>query len=1043
MRPLRLIIKGFGTYLEEQDLDFSVLKDRNIFVITGDTGAGKTTIFDAMNFALYGDASGKDREGISFRSDFATPEEETKVEFWFELRDKTYYVRREPAYMEKKLKGEGEKEHKPYAELKLPDGKMITGVKPVTAEIENLLGINKEQFRQIVMIPQGEFKKLLTADSQEREKIFRKIFGTEIFEKIQNRVNAKANELDKEVRLKRHERDTKLRDFDCKDTEEELFRMLQADAIHLNEVFNRAKEVLHKDKETHAKAGEEITILETMIEAFNKELVQGENINRKFEDLKNCETAFKALTENKPLFAAKKLQLEKARKALALKGFEEKWEEKKKAALFHKAAFEKISEERKNLKEAFDKSVGVLNEEKAKEEERKTLEKMLNDLDKLKDKAKKYDTSREKALQIQKEAEAVKAIYSQLTQKIEADEAAIKSIEITMLKVIEAEKEQLQAENQLKELSNQKEELHTLKNTLEAYKVQKEKHKSLSEAFKAVDIAFFETKKNYEAAEESFRKGQAGLLAQGLTEGMPCPVCGSKNHPSPAVPLDQTINEEAVDKEKGIFEASRVTRDEKLTELTELNSGITLTLEQNIKPLVRKLLSKEELTTLKTIYGEVNELISQNALSITEKTKDLKILKELTAQKEELLKNKENFSEALAIAKEKLKSETENLSVKQSELSAANEQLKMIEEEFKGKVKTYAEITTDIEKLQIQLQTLIKAYRTAEETHQLASKALGEADGQIISMTSTLNIAQKEKEEAQDIFKEKTLSLGFEDYKDYKAYSIAENEIEVLDQSIQHFESSLEANKKLYEKARDEVKDLDPVSLDVLKEKVAKLNSKKAQAMETQQMLFARLQNNQKVLKEAKAISEKIETKEQKYQTLGELAKVMKGDNEYKISFERFVLAAYFDDIVDASNTRFNKMTGGRFELLRKTQKGDARSQQGLDLEVMDNYTGKARAVETLSGGESFKASLAMALGLADVVQSYAGGIQLDTMFVDEGFGTLDPESLENAVECLVGLQKSGRLVGIISHVPELKERIDTRLEVKRIARGSEAGFKV
>ncbi|MDF2614513.1 MAG: exonuclease SbcC [Clostridia bacterium] len=1043
MRPLRLVVQGFGTYLEKQDLDFTLLKDKNIFVITGDTGVGKTTVFDAINYALYGEASGEDRKKISFRSDFATPEEETKVELWFALRDKEYYVKREPSYMQKKLRGEGEKEHKPYAELMLPDGKVITGVSQVTAEVEKILGINQEQFRQIVMIPQGEFKKLLTADSQEREKIFRKIFGTAVFEKIQNKVSAEANELDKEVKYKRNERDARLRDFNCEETDEELFRILQSGSINLSEVFARTEEVIKKDRELSKQLNEEVKAIEVMVEVLNKEMVQGENINKKFEDRERCEKALKVLEDQLGVYLEKRNTLDKARKALTVRGFEEKWESKRDAHHAHKGTLEAVQKERIVLKEQYEKGVEELKAQKAKENERKELEKWLNEAEKLKLKAQKYDISKEKALSVQKETDVLKITLTKLSEQIDKNEAAIKSIDLTMEKVTEAEKDKLQLENYLKEITLQNQELDKLKTTLEGLQKQKAEYQSLKEKFNRFDKAFGEVKVKYETIEESFRRGQAGLLAQTLREAMPCPVCGAIEHPQPAVLAGEAVNEEAVDRAKAAYEAARSTRDEYFNKLTELNSNITLTLSQTAKPLALKLLGAEEIKPLSDTCTKVNTLIQENKQCIADKTKVLNGARHLILQKPSLLESKDILTKEIAASKEELKRQTEVLAVKQGELSAANEQLKMIEEEFEGRVKNYAEITAEMLKKQTILEDLVKAYQTAEENHNKEAKALGEADGKLISISSNLETASKEKEEAAEIFKEKTLALGFADFKEYKAFCMTEEAIDALDKSIKQFDANFEGAKRVYEKACEEIKDLRPAEIQMIKEKLEQVNVQKAKAVKDQQMLFAKMQNNEKVLKEAKELSKKIEIKEQRYQTVGELAKVMKGDNEYKISFERYVLAAYFDDIVEASNVRFNKMTSGRFELLRKTQKGDARSQQGLDLEVMDNYTGKARPVETLSGGESFKASLAMALGLADVVQSYAGGIQLDTMFVDEGFGTLDPESLESAIACLVGLQKSGRLVGIISHVPELKERIDARLEVTRIARGSRAVFKL
>lgn len=1043
MRPLKLVVKGFGTYLEKQDLDFELLKDKNIFVITGDTGAGKTTVFDAINYALYGDASGKEREGISFRSDFARPDEETSVELWFALRDKTYYVKREPSYMEKKVRGEGEKEHKAYAELKLADGKIITGIKPVTLEVEKILGINKDQFRQIVMIPQGEFKKLLTADSQEREKIFRKIFGTDVFEKMQNRINAEANELDKEVKLKRYERDSKLKDFDCRESDEELYRILQSQTMNLEEVFKKAKEVIVRDKSLEKQTGEALLSAEKAITELHKELIQGEAVNKKFEDLIGCEKALKTLEGEQEGYQEKNLSLEKARKALTVRNFEEKWESKRDTYNKHAENLKRAELEQSKLKQDHDKALRQLEVEKEKESQKRQLEKALNEAEKLKGKAQKYDSSKEKMLALEKDVLKLRERLTQQNQALADKEAALKVAEQTMETIIQAEQDKLQAESRLKEELLKKEDLNAFEAALQGLENKKKEHNILKQSFERFSQEFEELKTSYEQIEDIFRRGQAGLLAKTLQENRPCPVCGSLEHPMPALLLDETVNEEAVDRAKAAYEKGRNTRDGYLNKLTELTTAIQSILEGQLRPLNKKLFHREDVTSFESSFSDLENALKDNEARIAKETSRLGQVQKLIQQKESNQQVKERLSKELIVVRDLLSQDNESLTVKQGEFGASQEQLRMIEEEFEGEVKTYAEILEGMAAMTKQLEALDKAYRDAEKVYQSCAKALGEIEGGISTIKSNIAFSLKERDEAVAVFKQQTLALGFADYKDYKAFSKTQEEIEALDQQIKRFSENLEAHKKLYEKAQAAVKDLKPIDLEILKEKLALENAQKTKMTREQQMLFARIQSNQKILKEAQALGEKISSKEERYKLVGELAKVMKGDNAYKISFERYVLAAYFNDIIEASNTKFRKMTGGRFELLRKTDKGDARSQQGLDLEVMDHYTGKSRPVETLSGGESFKASLAMALGLADVVQAYAGGIQLDTMFVDEGFGTLDPESLENAIACLVGLQESGRLVGIISHVPELKERIDARLEVTRIARGSKAVFRL
>ncbi|STA91788.1 SbcC/MukB-like Walker B domain-containing protein [Clostridium cochlearium] len=289
----------------------------------------------------------------------------------------------------------------------------------------------------------------------------------------------------------------------------------------------------------------------------------------------------------------------------------------------------------------------------------------------------------------------------------------------------------------------------------------------------------------------------------------------------------------------------------------------------------------------------------------------------------------------------------------------------------------------------------------------------------------------------------KIKNCGFKDYNHYLSMKLSEDELKNLDEDIQNYNQNVKTVKFNLDKAIKNSKDLKLRDENLIKQRLEKVEEEKSQLNREYNIIFSRLDNNRKTLKEIEKLNEKIKGKEEEYKVIGELARISNGDNDERITFERYVLAAYFDEIIDAANIRLSKMTGGRFLLVRKEEKGKGRRQEGLELEVFDNYTGKARHVKTLSGGESFKASLSLALGLADVIQSYAGGISLDTIFIDEGFGTLDPESLDNAIETLVDLQNDGRLVGIISHVPELKERIDTILEIIPTKEGSRARFLV
>ncbi|WP_300382445.1 SbcC/MukB-like Walker B domain-containing protein, partial [Clostridium sp.] len=426
-----------------------------------------------------------------------------------------------------------------------------------------------------------------------------------------------------------------------------------------------------------------------------------------------------------------------------------------------------------------------------------------------------------------------------------------------------------------------------------------------------------------------------------------------------------------------------------------------------------------------------------------------KIIKDLIKIEEELSKEnkitlkkeeKERDNEALKLALEKLNAE---LLVKEGEVKTQEANLNNILKDFKGELRTVSAL--DKEKLELNkaLNDLVEGYKKAENYYKDIKSNYDKENGNKISLEALVKSNKEDLDKALEEFKEKVLSLGFEDYKDYSEKRISEEEILALEKDINNYNIKLSNAERVHNIALEDTKDLVIQDVNSINEALSVKNGNKEKIEKVEKEIYYRINQNRKILGECLNHNKLIEEDEEKYKVVGKLARVINGDNPRKISFERYVLAAYFEDIISSANLRFSQMTNNRFELLRKEDIGDKRKGQGLDLEVFDNYTGKARDVKTLSGGESFKASLSMALGLADVVQRYSGGIQLDTMFIDEGFGTLDPESLDNAVECLVNLQSDGRVVGIISHVQELKDRIEVKLEVSSTNKGSTAVFRV
>ncbi|KYH28340.1 MULTISPECIES: AAA family ATPase [Clostridium] len=1045
MKVKKLIISGFGPYAERQELDFEEnLKDKNMFVICGNTGAGKTTIFDAINFALYGEANGSDREGKSLRSHFADSKTPTEVELWFSLRGKDYYVKRSPSYLRPKQRGEGFVESKPMAEIRISKDKTITGFKEVTREVENILGITTEQFKQLVMIPQGEFKKLLNAKSDEKEEIFRKIFGTEVFERIQREIREEAKALKNSIERVQRDRLNKIRSFICGEEDDELFRIINADNINIDTIMESFKKAIERDIHSQKVLEENIEKTTQNIKKFQKEINLGEAINSKFDKLENVKKELDKLEGKIEEYKSKKNQLDRAKKAITVRNFEEKYEEKNEELKNLKSRLEELEKNLELYTKSYEKAKQEFVKQQSREEEKNKIIKNIDEKLKLKEKVSEYEKTKKQVEFFNNKVKAVKERIENININILKNEERLKIIDKNLENINLAKDEKRKLEVKKVETFNKLNNLKELYNSISRWIKYKNKHDEEVKTFEELDKIFISVKNNYEKLEDIFRKSQAGILALNLEEGTPCPVCGSTHHPKLAKIEDNDIREEKVKKEKETLEVWREKRDKCLSRLTEINSSLKIVMENSIGPLSRELLNIEVCEEdLDKINNEVKNLYRQNKdalIDIENRIRELDIFinkeKDILEEKNSLYKNAEELRRELQL-------KNEELVVEEGKLSAANSTLTLIKNEFNGEIKTSKELEDMIISLNNKLSLIKKEYENAEKIFNASKSKLDNAKGIEKSTREMKERAESERNEALEMFKRRVLDLGFTDYLDYKHSVLSEEKIEALEEEINKFNSDLLSCRNLYETLLKDVEGLSRIDLSEINEKLKKENEVKANLDKEAKEIFARIKNNKTVLEDCNKHNKSIKEDEEKYKIVGRLSNIINGDNSKKISFERYVLASYFERIIDAANLRFNKMTSGRFELLRKEDMGDKRKGQGLDLEVLDNYTGKARDIGTLSGGESFKASLSMALGLADVVQANTGGIQLDTMFIDEGFGTLDPESLDNAIECLMELQNDGRLVGIISHVAELKERIQTRLEIRTTNKGSKAEFKV
>ncbi|NLL51806.1 MAG: AAA family ATPase [Peptococcaceae bacterium] len=1039
MRPLKLTMTAFGPYAKEQVIDFSELKGRNLFLITGPTGSGKTTIFDAICFAIYGKASGRDRDGESLRSHFAHENLLTTVELEFELKGSQYWIKRTPKQIRRKAIGEGFTEQNAQAQLKIlsdPNSRIIEGVRLVDEKITSLLGLTYEQFKHIIMIPQGEFRELLTADSTARESILQRIFGTEDFKQIQEKLGDKAKDIRKEIELLGKQLETNIEHINA-EGHEKLASLLAVQPYQIPVLTAALEEALVKDKEAENQISQKITDLEIILESKQKEITKAQNTNLKLLEKDQAEQKMAALQKQRADYEIKNENLAKARKALAIIPLEENAQYQTQLVQIKEKELATASQNEQKFQEQLCKAEQVLHQEKAREQERCDLNQKLTLLKESQQKIEELQTARHELQSAKQNLHSTQQNKSALEQ----NQADLKDrIAARQLKL----ENSLQAAKQYVLLCHKKEKLEAIAAKALELKEQEQFLASLNQELAQLESRLKEEEKIsatqkqiYEEARSKYLDGLAGFLADGLKPGQACPVCGSEHHPAPALKAEGVLSEQKL---KALELAYNTAHNQYQNTLLEYEKKVTArhSQQQAVQKLAKELrnMQTEESTTQPNLL-DLDRL--KNEIKYLEETARQEIpLREQIQSDTKLLTENEGNLNYLLEEEKKLLTRVESLKSK----------IQTLEKDLPPAVRTTEELKQQLHTLQELSVKLNQAYEQAIENYQQCREKYTEAQTNQANAFKNLEEAREQQKTACAGFYS---ALGQADFADdreaaLKAYSqakIPEAEIAQAEQEIKAFYEEFKSAQDNLLRLRTEVQGLVPVDIAELEEKLKQLQEEIQRLVNEKTEIFSRIRNNCQMLTGIRQIRENIRQKEEEYKIVGDLANVARGNNSQRLSFERYVLAAFFQDIIAAANIRLNKMTCGRYHMNRIVQKGKGLAQSGLELEVFDFYTGRSRHVKTLSGGESFKASLALALGLADVVQSHAGGVSLETMFVDEGFGTLDPESLDNAINCLIELQQTGRLVGIISHVPELKASIDARLEVEAGKDGSKASFEL
>ncbi len=960
MRPLRLVMTAFGPFPGREVINFEAFGVAPLFLINGPTGSGKTTILDAICFALYGKTTGDEREGAQMRSDLAAAEVLCEVEFSFLLHDRHFEIRRVPEQLRPKARGDGLTEQKPEAQLAeiLADGSkqllVSSKVSEATREIESLTGLSADQFRQVMVLPQGKFRQLLLAESVEREKIFSQLFQTGIYKRLEERLREKSAAIRREREACLQQRQGILEAVEC-----DSAAAVDREISDLQGQVDAAREIRSRLETAYLAAHQDFGRAQALVNDF-------EQLSRVAAELVRLNQRESEITELKKRVAAA-IQADRLRPVFL---------ERDRCLQEQSFLAERLTETRATLTRARER----LRQVEAEREQLPHLNRERDDQHLTLRRMEQYREGLERMTGLDRQLEDLQrqsTLYGSVRRLAECDQQLAR----------------------LNDYSNQKRVLENLKKKLEQVEAEglklKQKYDSMVVANKTLELAW--------------HQGQAALLAAELQDGAPCPVCGSQSHPAPAA------------------------TSEHLPSYQELEGARKTVAEQ-----------ADRLEAVRDQFRELRAEVKQQGLVVNELEAGLgpdpaAAVAQLKAQRAIEQQALEGFPAADVTTLRQLDSDAlsdsiQKMAEKQAVIKRERELLgKDLPLEFR-----------DLQALESATRTLIDKISRCEKRIEEIGQAHREAYAAVESASNA--VQQSEQQHGQALIKAEAAARACHDSlvgspfaaeEDYRAALLSEAELDAFQSRIDSFEGERLQLSGADRELRKKLEGQERPDLDMVERQFRAAEKSRTQADHHWRSLDSRLQALQNTRKKLDANQARLKELDDRYRVVGTVSDVASGQTGQKVSLQRFVLSVLLDDVLLEASTRLTRMSKGRYRLLRKEDRAKGNKASGLDLLVDDAYTGKVRPVATLSGGESFMAALALALGLSDIVQAYSGGVRLDTLFIDEGFGSLDPESLDLAIRTLVDLQSAGRMIGIISHVGDLKEQIPQRIDVVQQRTGS------
>ena len=1011
MRPNQLTMQAFGPYATTERIDFDLLGGNPLFLINGPTGAGKSSILDAICFALYGQTTGNEREAAQMRCDHAAAELLTEITLDFHLAEQAYRIRRSPSQDRPKARGEGSTRHQGEAQLWQINGDTERLLEPkksteVTRQIEELTGLSVDQFRQVMVLPQGKFRDFLMADSSQREAIFSRLFQTQIYRKLEEVLKGKAAEIRRQVEAQQQQVTGLLQGADLQ-SEGELHEQLAGLDARLTQALQQ--QLQEKDRLLLAE----------------KQLQMGEVLITAFKVLGESQGHYDDLMAQQPQMEQLERQLGRAQLADRIAHLRNQLEQviRQQGEMTHSIATteqqlsqqqQRLSQAQQQLAEADGAFRGV-----------DGLKQQLADLHKL---LPKVEQLREATLHTQRTGALAQSAQGELSQQQQQLKEIVDATVVTdtLLSEIRAVLQQLPG------LQREQEELARLgrqRARLDALELQQ--HQWLDEQLgrqrrlQQSSAALVQQERVLKGLELDWHRDQAALLAAELQLDQPCPVCGSCQHPQPAtLHGGRVVTKEAVDDARTMLDTLRHQQAEARQQLTQIETqlqGGVITIAEQRSELGDQ--QQRDTTELRIEWTRIDGRLKQ----LQQQQRELVGLESqqrlLTVQRSEV----EQLLEQSRLTQQLI----------QQEHSLARQAEVFILQQLPDSLRAPGQLDHRVMQLRQQIEVITEAYEAATTNVTHAQLDVTQSNARLAQQQQQYQQVVHGVAEVQQQWMTALLHAGFKDEADFVTAQLSQLQQGALQQQLQHYSSQLSGcSASLAQQQRQLEGKVVPDTARLQAERDG-CEASFSIVFEAWKQLDHRYQQLVDLRGKLGYMEQLKLTLEAEYGVYGTLSDVANGQTGNKISLQRFVLSVLLDDVLIEASQRLHIMSKGRYLLVRKEERAKYNRASGLELEVEDSYTGKTRSVATLSGGESFMAALSLALGLSDVVQAYAGGIRLDTLFIDEGFGSLDQESLDLALKTLIDLQSSGRMIGIISHVSELREQMGLRIDVQTSLVGS------